>query len=171
MPVTTAEELFLNLLSRLHQSEQRGARIAEELSQYAQNKDVKDALEVRAFLGKQEAATIEECFHLLGEQPRAVTPTRFEEVWVEDFRRELDAIQSPVLKALYLISGIRWIQNLHMGEYAILIRMADLAGNKPVTSLLKRNLEDKIAFAERTDEIVSEIGKAVFAHWAMARAA
>ena len=171
MAVTTPEDLFLNILSRMHQAEQRQARLAEELSQYAHNPMVKEALEVRAYLGKQEAANVEECFKLLSEQPRTITPTRFEEVLTEDFRRELDNIQSPVLKGLYALSTVRWIQDLHIGEYKTLIVMARLAEQWGVAGLLERNLANKLVFAERTDEIVREVGKAIFAHWAMAKAA
>lgn len=171
MPVQTPEDLFLNLLSRMHLAEQRQARAAEELVQYAQNPLVKEAMEVRAYLGKQEAANIEECFKLLGEQPRTITPTRFEEVLVEDLRRELDSIQSPVLKAIYAISTIRWIQDFHIGEYKTLVVMARMAERWGVAALLERNLANKLVFAERTDEIVREVGKAIFAHWAMAKAA
>jgi hypothetical protein len=96
MAIQMPEELFLNLLSRMHQAEQREPRFADGLSWFVQNSTIREALEVRAYLGKQEAANVEECFRLLGEQPRTITPIRFEEVLAEDTRRELDAIQSPV---------------------------------------------------------------------------
>lgn len=171
MAIQTAEELFVTMLSHLHAVEQRQAQFADELSQYAQNKEVKNALEVRAFVGRQDTNTIEEIFKLLGEQPKTIS-TRVPEVMLEDMRRELNEIQSPVLKSIYVISAIRRLQDLHMGEYKILTVMAHLAENYPVAGLLERNLADKMAFAERTDEIIRDLGKAAFAHWAAtARAA
>jgi ferritin-like metal-binding protein YciE len=171
MAINSAEDLFLNVLSRLHQAEQRQARAADEMSQIAQTKEAKEALTVRAYLGKQEAANIEECFQLLGEQPRQITPSRIEEVAAEEFRLEMNAIQSPALKTVYALHAVREIQDLHIGEYKTLVVMARMAEQWGVAGLLERNLANKLVFEERTDEIVRAIAKTAFTRWLKAKAA
>ncbi len=162
MPIQNVEDLFVAMLSHLHNVESRLLTGVQELSQVVQDKDIKQAVETRIFLTKQDINNIEECFRILGKQP--VKPTsRFAEVWVEDLRRELSEIQPPVLKTLYALGALRQIHNLHIAEYTSLIIMADLMHNLPVMTLLERNLEDKVMFINRTDALIREIGKTVIA--------
>ena len=162
MAIQTAEDLFLSILSHLHSAEQRTLQIVEEMSQQTQDKEVKELLDLRAYLQKQEISNIEECFRILGKQP---TPpiTRFFDVLVEDFRRELSEIPTPALRALYILRAIRRAQEFHIAEYGTLVAMAGLVQNLPVAMLLERNLTDKMIFAERTRELIREIGRNVFA--------
>ncbi|MCL5266235.1 MAG: ferritin-like domain-containing protein [Chloroflexi bacterium] len=158
MTIQKAEELFLYTLSHLHNSENHLLRTVQEMSKAAHDKDIKEALELRVYLSKQAISNIEECFRLLGKQPMKVS-SRFQDVWMEDFLKELNEIQAPALKALYTIHKVRQIQEMHIAEYAALENMAQLMGNFPVATLLERNLEDKVAFVEQTDEIIREIGR------------
>jgi ferritin-like metal-binding protein YciE len=161
MAIQSGEDLFLTILSRVHESEKRLLSAVQELSHMAEDKYVKDMLDVRAFLTQQEVSNIEECFRLMGKQP-VPTDTRFHEVWLEDTRRELQEIQLPILKGLYIVTAIHRIQNYHIAQYAALITMSEYAGYDAVTTLLRRNMADKMEFIERTNEFIREVGKRVF---------
>jgi len=158
MPIQSAEDLFLAGLSHLHRSEQRLLQAVEEMSQVAQDEEIKEVLDVRAYLTRQEISNIEKCFQLLGKQPVPPSST-FADVWVENVRRELSEIQSPTLKGLFILNKVRQIQDLHMGEYKALATMSGLMGNIPVTTLLEHNLRDKVEFVERTRDLVLEVAK------------
>ena len=99
----------------------------DQLSQQAQDPEVKDILDVRAYFAKQDAANIEKCFQLLGRQPGQANIQGYQTL-VNDFRREYDVIQNPTAKALYVLSTIRWIQNWRIGEYMTLAWMAEAVG-------------------------------------------
>ena len=50
MPVKNPRELFIQMLSSLRQGTERSTKIYQEMSQLAENPDVKEALEARASL-------------------------------------------------------------------------------------------------------------------------
>ncbi len=170
MPVQSGEELFLNTLSRLHADEQRGLQFVQDVAQAVQDKSIKQALELRGYLTKQEIANLDECFKLLGKQPTRPI-TRLVEVLAEDFQKEINEIQSPVLKALFALQKVRQVQHMHIAEYAGLVLMAHMMDAPGVAMLLERNLSDKLDFIEQGDELIQEIGRQVFVSRVMQRAA
>jgi ferritin-like metal-binding protein YciE len=54
MPVRNPKELFVLLLSDTRQSTERSAKIYQEMSQAAQDPDVKEALESRAWISEKD---------------------------------------------------------------------------------------------------------------------
>jgi ferritin-like metal-binding protein YciE len=158
MAIQNAEELFIALLSDLRDSESRLVRLTDDLSQKAQDPELKNTLSVRSYLTQQAVNNIDKCFQLLGKQPVQST-SRFKEVWADDTERELNAIQGPIARNLYALMKIRTIQNFHLGEYAALVAMAMYAGNIGVTALLEHNLADKVEFVERTREFFREMAR------------
>jgi hypothetical protein len=64
-------------------------RIYEELGQVAQNPEIKDALDAQELVSSQIVNRLDECFRLIGEKPAKVNQ-QLHEVFIEDFRRELN---------------------------------------------------------------------------------
>jgi ferritin-like metal-binding protein YciE len=153
MPTSRPEEVFLLLLSHARQGADRAANIYQEIGQLAKNPEIEKALEARAFVSKKVLATLDECFRLIGQQPVKLTG-RLEDVFVEDFRRELNEIQSPVARHLYIMAKIAHLQNLRLGEYVALTAAADATGHHNIGMLLESCLADNIAFVERTRRFV-----------------
>ena len=85
---------------------------------------------------------------------------RLEEVFVEDFRRELAEIQSPAAKRLFLLTKLSHLVHLRIGEYMALIAAADLTGKHGVGVLLESCLADKLTFVERTRRVIRRIAEA-----------
>jgi ferritin-like metal-binding protein YciE len=123
MAVQNADEMLLTMLSNIHHREKQIAQFWDQLSQQAQEPDVKNALSVRSYLTLQDAANIEKCFQLLG-KPMPPPDTRFAQTMLEDFRREYDGLAT----------------------------IAELTGNWAVAGLLEHNLADKVDFIEHTRE-------------------
>lgn len=158
MPIKNVEELFLTVLSDVRAREERSLQAWQEMSQHAQDEDVKKVLETRAFLTKESISNLDECFRLLGKQPMQPT-TRLHDVFIEDFRRELNEIHDPTLRSLYVIHKARELAQLHVSAYVGLITMAELMGNIPVSALLETNLAGKMVFIDRAADLVHEIGE------------
>jgi ferritin-like metal-binding protein YciE len=158
MPVKTPRELFVSLLSDVRHSTERAAKIYQEIGQMAQDPQIKEALEARAFVSEKVLATLDQCFKLIGERPVKLTG-RLEEVFVEDFRREVNEIQSPVAKHLFILAKLSHLTHLRIGEYVALTAAADLAGQHGVGVLLESCLADKLAFAERTQRLIRHIAE------------
>ncbi|MGI5835066.1 MAG: DUF892 family protein [Chloroflexota bacterium] len=160
MAIQNAEELFIIVLSNVHAREKKAKQLWQDMSKMAQDDDVKQVLSTRAHLTQQSIDNLEECFRILGKQP-VQTDTKMHDILVDDFQRELNAIQQPGLKTLYIIHKAREIALIHAAAYTGLISMAELMDNIPISALLETNLASKMVFAERVRELVREIGMAM----------
>jgi len=156
MPVRNPRELFVMLLSDARQNTERSIKIYNEISTQAQDPDIKEALESRAWIAEKDVSAIDRCFHLIGEQPVEVK-SRFQEVLVEELRKELAEIQNPVTKAVFLLAKADHISHLRVAEYEALVEIADLTGHYAVGVLLESCLADKIMFIERTRRFVRKL--------------
>jgi ferritin-like metal-binding protein YciE len=155
MPTKTPREMFVTLLSDARQSTERSIRIYQEISQVAQDPDIKEALESRAWITEKDLSAIDRCFELIGEKPVPLTFLgRLQEVVAEEFRKELGEIQNPGAKALFVLATAHKLVNLRIAEYATLVAAADLTGHYAVGVLLESCLADKMAFVERNRRLV-----------------
>jgi ferritin-like metal-binding protein YciE len=150
------KDLFVMLLSNIRQGTERSTKIYQELSDIAQDPDIKEVLDARVFLSDKIIATLDECFKLIGEKP-VETSGRLHEVFVEDFRRELGEIQNPVAKRIYILAKAIHLTHLRLGEYTALIAAADMTGNFEVGLLLESCLADKMVMVERTKRLIRHV--------------
>jgi ferritin-like metal-binding protein YciE len=153
MAVNNAKELFIKMLSDVRQRTEKTTKIYEELSELAQDPNIKEALQSRAFLQGKDLTSLDRCFELIGEKPVALNE-RLHDVFVEDFKRELAEIQAPAAKALFVVIKANHLIHLRIAEYVALIAMADVSGHLGVGVLLESCLADKLAFVERTRRLV-----------------
>jgi ferritin-like metal-binding protein YciE len=158
MSVTTPKDVFLVLLSHVRQSTERAANIYTEIGKVAQDPEIKEALEARAFLSEKTLATLDQCFKVLGEQPVKFSG-RLQEIFVEDFRKELTEIQSPIAKRLFVLAKLVHLTHLQIGEYVALVAAADSQGHYGVGVMLETCLADKLAFVERTRRIIRYVAE------------
>lgn len=156
MPINTPKELFVTLLSDLRQGAERSAKIYEELGRAAQDPEIKEALDAREFISGQVLSRLDECFRIIGEKPVKLSG-RLHDVFVEDFRRELNEIQSREARRIFILAKAIRLMHLRIGEYVSLIAAADVTGHPAVGVLLESCLADKLAFAERTRRLIREV--------------
>jgi ferritin-like metal-binding protein YciE len=153
MPVKSPKELFVTLLSDARQGTERSIKIYQEISQAAQDPDIKEALESRAWISERDLSAIDRCFELIGEKPVQLS-SRLQEVFIEEFRKDLAEIQNPIAKALFLLARANNLIHLRIAEYVSLVAAADLTGHYAVGVLLESCLADKMAFVERNRRFV-----------------
>ena len=170
MSVQNPKELFVQLLSGLRQGTEKSTTMYQEISKFAEDPDVKEALEARAFVSEKVLATLDQCFKLIGEQPTQVS-SRLHDIFVEDFRKELAEIQNPAAKHLFILMKAIHLTHLHIAEYAALVAAADVTGHYGVGVLLESCLADKLAFVERTRRLIRNFIQAKVAKQMVERAA
>jgi ferritin-like metal-binding protein YciE len=153
MPVNNPKELFIKMLSDVRQRTEKSTKIYEELSEVVQDPNIKEALQSRAFLQEKDLSSLDRCFKLIGEKPAPLSG-HMQDVFVEDFRRELAEIQTPAAKALFVVIKANHLMHLRIAEYVALIAMADVTGHLGVGLLLESCLADKLAFVERTRRLI-----------------
>src|SRR5580765_6152695 len=103
MPFNNPKELFVQMLSDVRQGTERTTKIFQEISQLAQNPDVREAMEARVFVSNTILAKLDQCFKLIGEQPTKLSGHLYE-VFAEDFRRELAEIQNPTVRHFFILA-------------------------------------------------------------------
>ena len=162
MPIKTPKELFVTLVSDLRQGAERSAKIYEELGRAAQDPEIKEALDAREFISGQVLSRLDECFRIIGEKPVKLSG-RLHDVFIEDFRRELNEIQSAEARRIFILAKAIRLIHLRVGEYVSLIAAADVTGHPAVGVLLESCLADKLAFAERTRRLIRHVLQAKLA--------
>jgi ferritin-like metal-binding protein YciE len=153
MPIKTPKELCVSMLSELRHGAERSQKIYEELGQAAQNPEIKEALDARELVSSQVINRLDECFRLVGEKPAKINQ-RLHEVFIEDFRRELNEIQGSVARKLFVLAKASHLAHLQVATYTTLIAAADTLGHPGVGVLLESCLADKLAFMERTKSLI-----------------
>jgi ferritin-like metal-binding protein YciE len=155
MAVKDPKELFVQMLSELRQGTERTSNIVKEMSEGARRREVKEALDARAFVLDKNLASIDQCFNLIGEKPAKVSG-RLLDMFLEDFRKERDEIQSPEAKILFTLAKANHLIHMRIAEYVALIAAADVTGNYGVGVLLESCLGDTLAFVDRTRRLIRE---------------
>ena len=156
MAAKNPKEVFVHLLSHTRQGTERTTKIFQEISQLAQDPDVKEALEARVFISDQILAKLDQCFKLSGEQPVKLSG-RLHDVFVEDFRKEVAEIQSPAARRLFILAKAIHLLHLRIAEYVALTAAADISGHYEVGVLLETCLADKLAFVERMRRLIRNV--------------
>jgi ferritin-like metal-binding protein YciE len=156
MAAKNPKDIFVHLLSDVRQGTERTTKVFQEISQVAQDPDIKEALEQRVFISDQILAKLDQCFKLIGEQPVKLSG-RLHDVFVEDFRKELAEIQAPAAKRLFILAKVLHLIHFRIAEYVTLIAAADVTGHYGVGVLLESCLADKLAFVERTKRLIRNV--------------
>ena len=156
MPPRTPKELFVLLLSDVRQGTEKAAKIYQEIGQMAEDSEVKEALEARAFVSEKTLATLDQCFKLIGEKPVKFTG-RIQEIFVEDFRNQFAEIEGPVARKLFILAKLNHLTHLRIGEYVALVAASDVSGHYGVGLLLESCLADRLAFVERTRRLIRNV--------------
>ena len=156
MPAKEPKDIFLTLLSDVRQNTERSGKFYQEVSNLAQDPDIKEILETRSLIAQQTLARLDRCFSMIGEKPMQMSG-RLQDTFVEDFRREVAEIQSPLAKKLFVLAKVNHLTHFRIGEYAALTAAADLTGHYAVGALLESCLADKLAFVERNRRLIRNL--------------
>ena len=73
MPAKNPREVFVMMLSALRRGTERANDILRELSEAAQDPEIKEALEARVWVSDKILATQDKVFELIGEKPAKLT--------------------------------------------------------------------------------------------------
>lgn len=158
MSVNNPREVFVTLLSDVRRKTERSVDFFKELTKLAEEPEIKEAIEARAFVAEKSLEKIDRAFKLINEKPVTLSG-KLEEIFVEDFRREVAAIKSPVARRLFVLAKLIHLTHFRIGEYIMLVSAADLTGNFGVGVLLESCLGDNLAFVERTRRIVRKLAE------------
>jgi ferritin-like metal-binding protein YciE len=155
MAIKDPKEVFLMMLSDVRRSAERSNKFYQEVGGIAQDEDIKAILQARALISSSIVTRLDECFKLLNTQPVNLEG-KVHDVFVEDFRRELATIESPLARRLFVLAKLSHLLHFRIGEYVALTAAADMTGNHAVGVLLETCLADKLALVERVRRVIRE---------------
>jgi len=155
MPLKDPKEVFIMMLSDVQRNAERSTKFYQEVADVAQDDEIKELLKARGLISDSILTRLNECFKLIGAQPVKLDG-KIHDVFVEDFRRELATIESPLAKRLFVLAKLSHLLHLRVGEYVALTAAADITGNYAVGVLLESCLADKLALVERTRRLIRE---------------
>src|SRR4051812_30642940 len=112
-----------------------------------QDPNIKEAIEVRILIAQKDTDLLDYCFSLMGDKPVQISG-RLNDIFLEDFRRELSDMQSTVMKHLLVLAKATHLVSFRIAEYSALIAAADLTDHYGVGVLLECCLSDKLAFVD-----------------------
>jgi ferritin-like metal-binding protein YciE len=158
MAIKNPKELFVRLLSGIRQGTEQGAKLYNEISHLAEDPEIKEVLEARAFISEKGISTIDQCFKVIGERPVKVG-TQVQDAFVDEFREEFAEIEDPATRRFYLLARANQLNQLRVAEYGSLVAAADISGHSGVGVLLSSCLADRLAFGERVHRIVRQIAE------------
>jgi ferritin-like metal-binding protein YciE len=156
MAVKDPKDVFVHLLSDIRQGTEIATELFAEISQVAQDPDIKEAMEARVFISGHILASLDQCFKLIGEKPVALGESLTEAIF-EDFHKQLAQIHNPVARHLFILAKVNHLVHLRIAEYVTLIAAADITGHFGVGVLLETCLADKLAFVERTRRLIRNL--------------
>jgi ferritin-like metal-binding protein YciE len=137
------------LLTNARQNTQRSIKMYQEISLQAQDPDIKEALEARAWIVEKDLSAIDRCFELMREHPAEMSG-RSQDVFVSDFRKELTEIENRAAKDIFILSRAERFNQARVAEYEVLVEAADLSGHYAIGILLESCVAQMNVFAKRT---------------------
>lgn len=126
MPARIPKERFLILLSHAREATEKARKYVMNSCQTAQDPQVKVALEARASFLK--VFSLSSISLRLSENRPVKLSGRLQEIFLEDLRKELNEIQSPAARRLFVLAELVHLAHLRIGEYAALVAAADATG-------------------------------------------
>jgi ferritin-like metal-binding protein YciE len=162
MKIDKPRDVFVLLLSDVRRATERSTAIYNELSQLAQQPEIKEALDARLFVTKNTLEKLDEAFRLINEKPLELSG-KIQDVFLEDFRREVAELKSPPIRNLFILSKAIQLTHFRIGELMALVAAADFSGHYGVGVLLESCLADNLAFVERTRRLLRRLAEAKIA--------
>jgi ferritin-like metal-binding protein YciE len=148
MVIKEPKELFVKILSNLREHEYGLTDTLNTLRENIQDLGTKEYFESLAYLSEKNVETIDKCFKMINEKP-VKTDDKLKELFLEDFKKEFNEIQSPLAKVVYFVAKANHLMNVKAGEWTTLIAMSDVSGNRGVGVLLESCFAQKLAFIKR----------------------
>ena len=120
MSVNSPQEMFVLLLSDVRRKTERSIDFYQKAGKLAEEPEIKEAIAARAFVAEKSLDKIDEAFKLINQKPVTLSG-RTEEVFVEDFRRELAEIKLPLVRRIFVLSKLMHLTHWRIGEFVALV--------------------------------------------------
>jgi len=151
------QEVFVMLLSEARQNAEKAVELHKELAVMAgEHAEIKELIEAHAFIAAKTLEHLDHCFKLIGARPVVVKARLHHEVFVEELRKHLAEIKSPIARHVFFLAKLAHLNHIRTGEFEALLA-ANVTGHQGVATLLEACKAARVAAAERTRHLARRI--------------
>ena len=149
--------IFVTLLSEARQNAEKAVELHKELAEMAgDHAQIKELIEAHAFIAAKALEHLDLSFKLIGARPVVVKARLHHEVFVEELRKHLAEIKSPIARHIFFLAKLAHLNHIRTGEFEALLA-ADVTGHQGVATLLEAAKAARVAAAERTRHLARRI--------------
>ena len=160
MPIQNVQQLFVHELGDIYDAEQRILQMLPQMANEASDGQVKSAFQYHEQQTRQQVKNLEQCFQMLGEQPKR-TPCQA----IAGLKQEHDSFvqekPSAEMLTMFDLGGAAKTEHYEIASYQGLIEKANLLGKKDCAQLLQQNLSQEEEMAQKITQISKQMGKQV----------
>jgi Domain of unknown function (DUF892) len=149
--------IFVTLLSEARQNAEKAVELHKELAEMAgDHAQIKELIEAHAFIAAKALEHLDLSFKLIGARPVVVKARLHHEVFVEELRKHLAEIKSPIARHIFFLAKLAHLNHIRIGEFEALLA-ANVTGHQGVATLLEAAKAARVAAAERTRDLARRI--------------
>ena len=156
MTMKSPKDLFVHEMSDMYDAEQRILQMLPMMAQECNNSQVKNALTQHEQETRQQILNLEQCFQLLGMQP-----DRSACYAIAGLKQEHDAFlkEQPTgdLVTMFDLGGAAKTEAYEIASYRGLIEKANRMSQPQCVQLLRQNLQQEEAMAQRVETISHQL--------------
>ncbi len=160
MAIQNVQQLFVHELGDIYDAEQRILQMLPQMANEASDGQVKSAFQYHEQQTRQHVKNLEQCFQILGEQPKRTSCQA-----IAGLKQEHDSFmkESPSAEMLTMfdLGGAAKTEHYEIASYQGLIEKANLLGKKDCVQLLQQNLSQEEEMAQKINQISKQMGKQV----------
>jgi ferritin-like metal-binding protein YciE len=158
MAIQNVRQLFIHELGDIYDAEQRILQMLPQMANEASDGQVKSAFQYHEQQTRQHVQNLEQCFQILGEQPKRTSCQA-----IAGLKQEHDSFmkESPSAEMLTMfdLGGAAKTEHYEIASYQGLIEKANLLGKKDCVQLLQQNLSQEEEMAQKINQISKQMGK------------
>jgi ferritin-like metal-binding protein YciE len=162
MTMQNSNDLFIHELSDMYDAEQRILQMLPTMAQECNNNDLKNAFKQHEQETRQQVLNLEQCFQKLGSQP-----DRSACYAIAGLKQEHDAFlkENPTqdLITMFDAGGAAKTEAYEIASYRGLVEKANMMGQTQCAQLLKQNLDQEVAMAQRVEMISHQLDQQMIA--------
>ncbi|HEU5199605.1 MAG TPA: DUF892 family protein [Ktedonobacterales bacterium] len=160
MAIQNVQQLFVHELGDIYDAEQRILQMLPQMANEASDGQVKSAFQYHEQQTRQQVKNLEQCFQMLGEQPKRTSCQV-----IAGLKQEHDSFvkenPSSEMLTMFDLGGAAKTEHYEIASYQGLIEKANLLGKKDCVQLLQQNLSQEEEMAQKITQISKQMGKQV----------
>lgn len=151
--IKNMQDLYLHVLQDIYYAEHQIKKSLPDMVEKASNRELTAAFKAHLVETEKQISRLEECFQLLGQEPKGTTCPAIDGI-IKEANEVAGECEKKVLDAA-LVAAAQAVEHYEITRYGTLIAWSEQLGNTAIAKLLTTTLNEEKA----TDKKLTEIGE------------